>query len=128
MGIGLAAFIALKIGLHVKLRIEHGAVEQMFGQSTGHERRAQDPLGPEPAEQDELGVHRVTPALRPEDADMPLSSWMDPNNFNPGYLLRSMDLLPKRGDKPEWSHTQDYWTERDVIPAADLDDGCLVYE
>ena len=77
---------------------------------------------------DELGVHRVTPALRPEDADMPLSSWMDPNNFNPGYLLRSMDLLPKRGDKPEWSHTQDYWTERDVIPAADLDDGCLVYE
>ena len=40
--------------------------------------------------------------------------------------MRSMHLLPKRVDKPEWQHTQDYWTERDVLPAADLDDGCLV--
>jgi hypothetical protein len=77
---------------------------------------------------DELGVHRVTPRLRAEDADMPISSWIDPDNFNPNYLMRSMHLLPKRGDKPEWQHTQDYWTEKDELPAADLDDGCLVYE
>jgi hypothetical protein len=25
-------------------------------------------------------------------------------------------------------HTQDYWTEKDSLPAADLDDGCLRYE
>ena len=41
--------------------------------------------------------------------------------------MRSMHLLPKRGDKPEWQHTQDYWAEKDALPAADLDDGCLRY-
>jgi Predicted flavoprotein involved in K+ transport len=77
---------------------------------------------------EELGAARVTPALRPEDVDMPILPWMDPQNFNPGYLNRSMHLMPKRGDKPEWQHTQDYWTEKDMLPAADLDDGCLLYE
>ena len=77
---------------------------------------------------DDLGAARVTPALRPEDADMPILPWIDPENFNPGYLMRGMHLLPKRGDKPEWQHTQDYWVEKDALPAADLDDGCLVYE
>ena len=76
---------------------------------------------------DELGATTVVPALRPEDADMPRLSWIDPENFNPNYLLRSVDLLPRRGDKPEWQHTQDYWTEKDALPAADLDDGCLQY-
>ena len=51
--------------------------------------------------------------------------WIDPENFNPGYLMRGMHLLPKRGDKPEWQHTQDYWTEKDEFPAIDLDDGCV---
>jgi cation diffusion facilitator CzcD-associated flavoprotein CzcO len=77
---------------------------------------------------DERGATRVTPTLRAEDADMPILPWMDPENFNPGYLQRSMDLLPKRGDKPEWQHTQDYWWEKDALPAVDLDDGCLRYE
>jgi cation diffusion facilitator CzcD-associated flavoprotein CzcO len=76
----------------------------------------------------EKGASKVTPALRPEDKDMPLAAWIDPENFNPGYLTRGIHLLPKRGDKPEWQHTQDYWTEKDQIPAADLDDGALVYE
>jgi hypothetical protein len=46
---------------------------------------------------------------------------MDPENFNPGYLMRSMHLLPKRLNKPEWQHTQDYWREKDELPAADLE-------
>jgi cation diffusion facilitator CzcD-associated flavoprotein CzcO len=75
----------------------------------------------------ELGVTTVVPELRPEDADMPIGPWIDPQNFNPGYLMRSQHLMPKRGDKPEWQHTQDYWVEKDALPAADLDDGCLVY-
>ena len=60
-------------------------------------------------------------ALRPEDRDMPLLPWIDTENFNPGYVLRGMHLLPKRGDKPEWQHTQDYWNEKDWLPAIDLD-------
>ena len=69
----------------------------------------------------------VEPALRPEDSDMQLLPWIDPENFNPGYLMRGMHLLPRRGDKPEWQHTQDYWAEKDEIPAIDLDDAAFVY-
>jgi cation diffusion facilitator CzcD-associated flavoprotein CzcO len=74
------------------------------------------------------GANRVAPALRPQDQDMPLLPWMDPENFNPGYLMRDMHLLPKRGDKPEWQHSQDYWAEKDELPAIDLDDAAFVYD
>jgi cation diffusion facilitator CzcD-associated flavoprotein CzcO len=77
---------------------------------------------------DKIGASRVTPQLRPEDADMELGSWIDPDNFNPGYLMRSQHLMPKRGDKPEWQHTQDYWAEKTELPDVDLDDGCLRYD
>ncbi len=73
------------------------------------------------------GAKAVTPALRTTDRDMPLSPWMDPENFNPGYLMRGMHLLPKAGAKPEWRHSQDYWTERNEIPKIDLDDPAFVY-
>jgi hypothetical protein len=76
---------------------------------------------------DEKGSKKVVPALRPEDRNMPLSSWIDQENFNPGYIMRDMHLLPKRGDKPEWQHSQDYWTEKDAIPATDLEDKAFVY-
>jgi cation diffusion facilitator CzcD-associated flavoprotein CzcO len=74
------------------------------------------------------GAKKVEVALRPEDRDMPLLPWMDPENFNPGYLMRSMHLLPKRGDKPEWQHSQDYWREKDELPLIDLDNRAFVYD
>lgn len=54
----------------------------------------------------------VRPAFRPEDHNMRITDWVDPENFNPGYLMRVQHILPKRGDKPEWRHTQDYLSER----------------
>jgi cation diffusion facilitator CzcD-associated flavoprotein CzcO len=75
----------------------------------------------------EKGAKKVEVALRPEDHNMPLLSWIDSENFNPNYLMRHMHLLPKRGDKPEWQHSQDYWSEKDEIPATDLDDRAFVY-
>jgi cation diffusion facilitator CzcD-associated flavoprotein CzcO len=75
----------------------------------------------------EKGVRMVVPALRPEDKAMPLLPWIDPENFNPGYLMRGMHLLPKRGDKPAWQHTRDYWSEKDQLPAINLDDATFVY-
>jgi cation diffusion facilitator CzcD-associated flavoprotein CzcO len=75
----------------------------------------------------EKGARQVTPVLRPEDHNMPRRPWIDEENFNPGYMLRGMHLLPKRGDKPEWQHTQDYWSEKDEFPAADLDDPLFAY-
>jgi cation diffusion facilitator CzcD-associated flavoprotein CzcO len=76
---------------------------------------------------DQKGVKAVTPTLRPEDKDMPLLPWIDPENFNPGYLMRGMHLLPRRGDKAEWQHTQDYWAEKDLFPQIDLDDATFQY-
>ncbi len=73
------------------------------------------------------GKDVVTPQLRPEDDNMPQKSWIDPDNFNPGYLMRSMHLMPRQGDHEPWVFTQDYWKEKDEFPAADLDDGALVY-
>ncbi len=75
----------------------------------------------------EKGATKVEVALRPEDRDMKLLSWIDPEDFNPGYLMRSMHLLPKRGEKPEWAHTQDYWRERGELPKIDLDGPEFVY-
>jgi cation diffusion facilitator CzcD-associated flavoprotein CzcO len=74
------------------------------------------------------GKQRVWVRLREEDQDMELLPWIDPDNFNPGYLQRAMHLLPKRGDKPEWQHTQDYWAEKKDIPAIDLDAEEFLYE
>jgi cation diffusion facilitator CzcD-associated flavoprotein CzcO len=70
---------------------------------------------------------KVEVALRPEDAGMALESWIDPENFNPGYLMRSMHLMPQRGVKPEWQHTQDYWRERNELPLIDLDGAEFAY-
>jgi hypothetical protein len=58
---------------------------------------------------------------------MALKPWVDPDNFNPGYLQRGVDKLPRQGDQAPWLHRQDYWTEKDELPRADLDDGTLVY-
>jgi len=76
---------------------------------------------------DKKGFKSVIPTLRPKDKDMPILPWIDPENFNPGYLMRSQYLLPKRGDKPEWQHTQDYWRERKEIPKIDLTDSIFSY-
>jgi cation diffusion facilitator CzcD-associated flavoprotein CzcO len=73
------------------------------------------------------GAKSVVTALRPEDHNMPLLPWIDPENFNPNYLMRDLHRMPKRGDKPEWQHTQEYWTEQREFPGIDLDDKAFVY-
>ncbi|MBL8353002.1 MAG: NAD(P)/FAD-dependent oxidoreductase [Burkholderiaceae bacterium] len=76
---------------------------------------------------DRRGATVVVPELRPQDEGMALGPWVDPDNFNPGYISRGVARLPKQGDHAPWLHSQDYWTEKDELPAADLDDGSLVY-
>ncbi len=58
---------------------------------------------------------------------MPARPLVDPENFNAGYLMRKMRLLPKQGDHQPWIFSQDYYTEKDEIAGADLEDGTLVY-
>ncbi len=76
---------------------------------------------------DAKGVQQFVPTLRPDEQDMPLGPFVDKENFNPGYLLRSMHLMPKQGTHAPWTFPQDYYVEKDAIPAADLEDGTLVY-
>jgi cation diffusion facilitator CzcD-associated flavoprotein CzcO len=80
------------------------------------------------AHMDERGASVVVPQLRDDDADMVLGPWVDPENFNPGYLMRSMHLMPKQGDRDPWLMLHDYAVEKDLLPQADLDDGALRYE
>ena len=76
---------------------------------------------------DALGADVVTPTLRAQDQDMALQPWVDPQDFNPGYMARGVAQLPRQGPQAPWRHSQDYWTEKDELPVADLDDGTLVY-
>jgi len=76
---------------------------------------------------DRIGAKRVEVALRAEDHNMPLLPFITDDNFNPGYLQRGLHLWPKRGDKADWMHNQDYWAEKDEIPAIDLEDAAFHY-
>jgi cation diffusion facilitator CzcD-associated flavoprotein CzcO len=75
---------------------------------------------------DGRGAGVVVPALRPQDADLQRLPWITDDNFNAGYIQRGMHRLPQQGDRAPWIHGQDYASERQTLPAADLDDG-LVY-
>jgi len=76
---------------------------------------------------DDKGVHKVEVALRDEDQDMDILPWISEDEFNPNYLKRGIHLLPRRGNKSEWRHNQDYWVEREEIPATDFDSAEFVY-
>ena len=69
----------------------------------------------------------VAPKLRPSDAGMSIQPWVDTEDLNAGYLLRGLDRMPKRGDKPEWQHSQDYLYESQVLPTIDLTDPVFSY-
>lgn len=73
------------------------------------------------------GAKVVTPQLRQQDQKMARLPWIDPENFNPGYLSRSLHLMPKQGDHEPWVFTQDYHLEKNEFPAANLEDGTLAY-
>lgn len=73
------------------------------------------------------GFASATPTLRAAEADMDLRPWVDPDDFNAGYVMRSLDLMPRQGDVQPWILTQDYYRDRVDLPAADLDDGTLVF-
>ncbi|KAJ3302787.1 hypothetical protein HDU93_006572, partial [Gonapodya sp. JEL0774] len=73
------------------------------------------------------GYRSVVPQLREEDKGMKILPWIDEENFNPRYMLESMHLLPQRGEKKEWAHTQDYWSEKDEFPQIDFSGKEFVY-
>ena len=77
---------------------------------------------------DASGARQVEVEPGAAEAGMARLPWADPENFNPGYLMRGLAALPRRGDRPDWQHTQDYWAERTALPAVDLDGPEFVYD
>ena len=76
---------------------------------------------------DEVGAVEVCPKVPAGVQAKERLSWMNPDDFNPGYLKRGEHLMPKRADHPEWQHTQDYWHEKDDLPEIDLDGDVFEY-
>ena len=56
---------------------------------------------------------------------MALGLWVDPENFNPGYLMRTQHLMPKRGANEPWTWGAEYTKEKVQLAEADLEDGTL---
>jgi hypothetical protein len=64
----------------------------------------------------QTGSRRVTVQLRPEDEDMPLLPWIDPENLNPRYLVRGMHAAPS----PNGSTARTTRSEKGEFPAIEL--------
>jgi hypothetical protein len=43
------------------------------------------------------------------------------------YVMRSHHMLFRQGDREPWTHMHEHEQERTILPAADLDDGSLIY-
>ncbi|MEM9744215.1 MAG: NAD(P)/FAD-dependent oxidoreductase [Pseudomonadota bacterium] len=67
----------------------------------------------------------VEPVVPAELEGMARKDWVEADNFNPGYLRRSMHKMPKQGDREPWIHKQDYWVEKDELPKISFDDRSL---
>ncbi len=72
---------------------------------------------------DDNGWHAATPTLRAEDRSMVPRPWID--DFSPGYVRRSVDELPKQGDREPWINHQTYLADRRSLLRAPIDDGAL---
>jgi cation diffusion facilitator CzcD-associated flavoprotein CzcO len=65
----------------------------------------------------------VVPTLRPQDEGMPLLPWVEPENFNSGYVARSLHRMFRQGDRDPWKHMYEHAHECAILPAADVEDG-----
>jgi cation diffusion facilitator CzcD-associated flavoprotein CzcO len=71
---------------------------------------------------DRVGARSVVPVRQPEVGEVP---FMD---FQSGYVLRSLDRLPKQGDRPPWRLKQNYLTALRTIRRGPIDDGVLAFD
>jgi cation diffusion facilitator CzcD-associated flavoprotein CzcO len=58
------------------------------------------------------------------DLDLVVKPFLD---FNPGYVLRVLDKLPKMGNKKPWKIEQNYFYDKKMFEKSALDDGILLY-
>jgi len=71
---------------------------------------------------DATGTRSVTP-VAPEG--MKAQPWI--TIFNPGYINRVLDQMPKQGDREPWLNLQDYKRDRKVLPEKPLEGDGLIF-
>jgi monooxygenase len=70
---------------------------------------------------DRHGLRQVTPV---HDDDVTPEPFLD---FSAGYVLRSLDELPKQGDREPWRLRQNYLRDVRTIRRGAIDDGALAF-
>lgn len=75
----------------------------------------------------EKGHEVVVPTLSPEEATMPRLPWIDPANFNAGYVVRGQHRMYGQGDRIPWTRDMEYEQERQLLAAVTPDDKALSY-
>ncbi len=73
------------------------------------------------------GRNVVVPTLSNGDADMQRLPWIDPENFNAGYVVRAQSRMYRQGDRAPWKHDMEYHEERTVLPTVRPEDEALAY-
>ena len=69
------------------------------------------------------GYKQCMPVLN--DPSMQLKPFLD---FNPSYVLRVLDKMPKMGNKKPWKIEQNYFYDKKMFEKSPLNDGILVYK
>ncbi len=59
------------------------------------------------------------------DPNLVLKPFLD---FNPGYVMRVIESLPKMGDKKPWKIEQNYFYDKKMFKKSALNDGILTYK
>lgn len=77
---------------------------------------------------EDTGAISVTPRTQPGDVPKERRPWIDPENFNPGYITRALSRLPQQGTRAPWIMTQDYYVDRVDLPKAEFNDGTLEFK
>ena len=74
---------------------------------------------------DRTGTVQCTPRLRPSDATMPESPWID--DFSSGYMQRVMHRFPRQGDREPWINPQNYNVDKKMFRTGAMEDGCMQF-
>jgi cation diffusion facilitator CzcD-associated flavoprotein CzcO len=72
---------------------------------------------------DKKGYKQCMPVQN--DPSLALKPLLD---FNPSYILRVLDNLPKQGSKKPWMLEQNYFYDKKMFEKSPLDDGILVFK
>ncbi len=74
-------------------------------------------------EMDKHDATIATPQLN--DANMPRLPFIE--DFSSGYFARSLDTLPKNGDRHPWRSLQNYAAEKKILSRDPVDDGVMIF-